>query len=95
MSQVHIAGGFGLCRSCGARIVWATTATGRTMPVDRDTTPDGNTLLYAGIDHYSAVVHAGEDLARARERWPDKLHMPHHATCPHAARHRRKTKGRS
>ena len=64
------------CRSCHAPIVWARTASGKTMPVDAVETPDGNLVLTLGADGYHVeVVGATDDRPR---------HRPHFATCPDA-----------
>ena len=67
------------CRSCGAEIVWAVTATGKRMPVDAATHPDGNVQL----DRDHATVLGPLDRLFAADQGAD-LHMPHHATCPDA-----------
>lgn len=61
------------CKSCGAEITWATTATGARMPLDAR--PQKRVVLEPG--------HRGP-LARVVDTY-----APHHATCPHAAKHRR------
>jgi hypothetical protein len=70
------------CRSCGAPILFALTATGRPMPIDRDAVlVDGNVVL--GTDDSgrptARIVAAGEG-----------THRSHFATCPKADEHRRR-----
>ena len=70
----------GVCKSCRASILWATSARGTPMPVDVRPDERGNLTL--------AV--AGKDLhARVEPDAPAPRYMPHHATCPDAARHRK------
>lgn len=75
------------CRSCSARIVWATTKSGKKMPVDVAPHPEGNVFL----DETSpprAHVLAGEDLAKAR-RIGTELRRSHFVTCSNARDWRR------
>lgn len=60
---------------------WATTTTGKAMPLDERPSLEGNVALRR--DGMVAVL-GGEDLRAARARG-DALYMPHHATCPQAA----------
>ena len=67
------------CRSCSAEIEWAVTTNGRPIPLDLERHPYGNiTLDDAGV---AQVVVPGEG---------DR--SSHFATCPDAARFRRKAK---
>lgn len=79
------------CRSCGARIYWARTASGIAMPVDelragKQATPTvGNVDLRRRRDdpaELTATVVA--EASRSPQLWTS-----HFATCPHAAQHRR------
>lgn len=72
-----------ICRSCNARIVWAKTPTGATMPVDASPVSDGDLVLISGPQGWLAVrVHDNVE--------PDKpRHKSHFATCPNADQHRR------
>lgn len=77
------------CRSCGQPIQWATTTTGKRMPVDRRPHPDGNVLLRprtAGPGLEAVVLGPLERLAQERVH---QLHQSHFATCPQADQHRR------
>jgi hypothetical protein len=69
------------CRSCDAEIVWATSATGKAMPLNAKPDPMGNVRLYGPNGARSAVVLAAEKLKLARTAGVP-LYMPHHATCP-------------
>lgn len=77
-----------ICRSCGARIVFATTLTGKAMPVDRKPHPDGNVRLSVTGASIQAAVLAGPDLVAARAAHRP-LHRAHFASCTHPERHRR------
>ncbi len=57
------------CRSCGARIVWAKTSTGKAIPVDADPVEHGNIVLSSG--GVAEVGPAGSG-----------THVSHFATCP-------------
>ena len=84
------------CKSCGAPIVWIKTQNGKSMPCDafaveyqenykgKSTvvTEDGHVLKATIIDRtggglLSPVIDG-------------KGYIPHWATCPHAAQHRRR-----
>lgn len=64
------------CRRCGAKIVWATTAKGKTMPVDFEANPDGNVILiteFSGPPVANVVSYPME---------PGEVrHHSHFATC--------------
>lgn len=78
----------GVCRSCGAPVLWAVTNKGETMPVNA--TPDyrGNVILSA----MGGVLHAGvlgrNQAAGAHDRG-ELLYTSHFADCPNASKHRR------
>jgi hypothetical protein len=77
------------CKSCGAVIVWAVTAAGKSMPVDADASTDGTIELRYERNQISAVVHAGTNgVTRA-----GSLHTSHFATCPFAKQHRNPRRG--
>lgn len=66
------------CRSCGRPIVWASTVTQRSMPVDADPSPGGTIELTAtGHGVYASVVTV-RDSAEPMRR------TSHFATCPQA-----------
>src|SRR5262249_13148221 len=60
------------CRSCGASIVWAFTASGKRMPVDAD--PDERGNLEIRSEEGTMFVDVVEPGAGT--------HRPHFATCP-------------
>ena len=72
------------CKSCGARIMWCITITGKRMPVDARESPRGNLTLEPQPD--------GELLARYVPPG-EGTHSSHFATCPNAAEHRNKGQG--
>lgn len=73
------------CRSCGAPVIWAVTASGKRMPVDAEPVEGGNVRLDdVGLPDPQAVVFGGFSADHA-----DTLHKSHFATCVNAAQHRR------
>ena len=68
------------CRKCPAEIVFAKTASGKWMPIDKVPNVDGN-LADAGFDDEGTMLVAPVDLFTG----PDATrYMPHWATCPAA-----------
>ncbi len=73
----------GICRSCKAPIWWVrTAATGSLMPLDREPVAEGNVIVKDGVAHTLRG-----DLFEEMADGPH--YMPHHATCPNAAQHRK------
>lgn len=70
-----------VCRSCGAPIQWAHTATGGRMPLDPEPVPHGNVRLVDGVAH---VLSRGAAWDGVEPRY-----RSHFATCPNATLHRR------
>jgi hypothetical protein len=72
------------CSSCGSEIIWAKTENGKAMPLDAapvdPTKVDGTCLLIDGVARFGAID------APTRE----PRYVSHFATCPNAAKHRRK-----
>lgn len=71
------------CRSCGAAIVWTTTANEKTMPVD------------APEDDAAQRVVLVLDTSEARPRVLSRIAattVSHFSTCPNAAKHRKDRK---
>lgn len=67
------------CRSCGAAIVWARTATRRPMPIDPDPVPHGNVkYLRPGI---VAVIDRSSIFDQHAE---GPWYVSHFSTCPAA-----------
>lgn len=75
------------CDSCGARIRWVHTSTGKAMPVDDLPTEDGNVVLVKpdGGPLVARVITKGEHVDALTARFKS-----HFATCPDAAKHRRR-----
>lgn len=71
------------CRSCGAHVIWATTATGKAMPVDAEAVdaPDAGNIFLTFL--------GGQLAAQVVEPAPG-LRKSHFATCPNANTHRRR-----
>lgn len=71
------------CRSCGAPLLWVYTVAGNLMPLDAEPNEKGYVVLVDGKAHtirndlFDAMLPEGP------------RYMPHHATCPNAAQHRR------
>jgi hypothetical protein len=70
------------CRACGAEIMFATTPSGKQMPLDVEPCEDGNVFLADGIAH---VVGKGNEGTVAMP-----LYKSHFATCNDPARFRKK-----
>jgi hypothetical protein len=78
----------GHCRSCDAPIIWATTPTGKAMPIDAEPVEGGNVVIFDGPEGPLAVVtHASQAPDKARYR-------AHFASCPNASQHRKQRKQR-
>jgi len=71
------------CKSCGALIVWATSDTGKAMPVDVEPS-EGGTIVLHGTDPNPIFR-----VLRKGEKYAGMLYRSHFSTCPNAARHRR------
>jgi hypothetical protein len=72
------------CKSCGALIIWATTQSGKLMPLNAEPDPKGN----LAISRWATVVavHQRTDLTETQGM---PTHTSHFATCPNAAGHRK------
>lgn len=70
------------CQSCGAPIFFAATGTGKRIPLDAEPTEDGNIVI---LDGEACVIPKGTYLAGKPQ------YRSHFATCPNAARHRRRS----
>lgn len=81
------------CSSCGADIIWGTTTKGSAIPLDptliraRASGPGPVVMLFV---REGRVRKAFEDPDGAGEGEVIEGWVSHFATCPHAARHRRK-----
>ena len=74
------------CGACHRPLVFASTTNGNVMPLDPDPTPTGN-IHY--IDSTFVNVTTGLLLEAARNTG-ELLFVSHFATCPEAARYRKK-----
>jgi hypothetical protein len=77
------------CRSCHAKIVWAVTTKGRPIPIDPEPVPDGNIILeprgtsWRPLPPLATVwTHGAQDGV--------VLYKSHFATCPAAAKFRKR-----
>lgn len=82
---------FARCRSCGAKVIWTITVTGKRMPVDAEPCATGNLYVFAPDDPQGAlesvpVSSADPRAVKARDR---SRFVSHFATCPAADSHRR------
>lgn len=68
------------CRSCDAPIEWAVTPKGSRIPLDIHSHPKANIVVEDGI---ARVVGEGNG-----------VRISHFATCPNAAKHRKRTRRR-
>jgi len=74
------------CRSCPARVRWVLTETGARMPLNWDPDPAGNVVRVTTDDGPRARVLGPAELAKLPA---GRRFMPHWATCPGAANHRK------
>lgn len=74
------------CGSCGAPIVWFTTAAGRPMPLNPEPAEDGNIELNSAT---ACNVLGKKALAEARVEGV-KLYKTHFSSCPNAGQHRKR-----
>ncbi|WFE41931.1 hypothetical protein [Micromonospora sp. WMMD998] len=73
------------CKSCPAQVIWATTERGKPMPVDAAPTSDGTVLLeQVGSRLVARVLPAHRAFGRK------DLRRSHFASCPDAAKWRRR-----
>ncbi len=85
----------GHCASCGARVLWATTAEGKRMPLDpRPSEAAGNVTAVVTRGRLISTVLTKRHAARLRATRAQPLYLSHFATCPQADQHRRKGKTR-
>lgn len=71
------------CRTCRARIRWATTTGGVPIPLDHEPSATGNLRL---DEHGRASVVPAVD----RDLYAGELYTTHFATCPYAEEHWRR-----
>lgn len=87
------------CRGCNAKIVWAVTEHGKSMPVDAEPDDDGNVIFLAGRRGVGPhgpvplvkVLPADGQLELVEDASIDgRRYMPHFATCPKRDEFRRR-----
>lgn len=72
---------FGECRWCGGPVVWASTASGKSMPVDAEPDPRGNVVLVSHPEKdrpLAVVLHTEFERSSVA---PDSIHTSHMQTC--------------
>ena len=78
------------CKSCGAEIVWITMLSGNSMPCDPALVPFWERFKAKG----KVVTQAGDLVSCDFDGDPNEItdvgRIPHWATCPNAAQHKRK-----
>lgn len=79
------------CRSCGAALVWRRTAKGNAIPLDAEPVSDGN-VLDAGEDSPVVILAVGGLVPL--DAPAGVLRVSHLATCPDAAKCRRRAGAR-
>lgn len=74
------------CKSCGARIMWAKTVAGKSIPLDVKPVAGGNIELRLP----PPAKRAYEVRAHVVTPSPDvHRHVSHFVTCPNSAEHRK------
>ena len=74
------------CRSCGDPILWATSSSGKAIPLNPEPTPMGNvTIVVERDDVARATVHPHATIQNV----PMPRYQSHFATCPQADSWRR------
>ena len=76
----------GICRSCGASVIWCTTVKNKPMPVDAEPVADGNLVL--SDDFGRSDVPAAFPALPMDKAAGDTLYKSHFATCPDAGKWR-------
>ncbi|HSS11799.1 MAG TPA: hypothetical protein VLL25_18065 [Acidimicrobiales bacterium] len=76
------------CRSCRARIVWAVTENGKRIPLDEQTTSEGNLERTGQLDDGTPIVRFLA-LHEAIPTHPDR-YVSHFASCPDSGKWRRR-----
>ena len=76
------------CSSCGAKIRWAVTDSGRRMPINPDPDELGNLYVWRSVD---GGLRACSVFAQGGFPSGAKRAMSHFATCPDAEKHRKRS----
>ena len=79
------------CRTCGAKIIWIKTTSGKSMPCDWRPVYYRKGEPEAGEEAVTLVTPRGE-IVRGVQDWTahDYGYTSHFATCPDANRHRKR-----
>lgn len=79
------------CRSCGARIIWALTPTGKRMPIDAEPVDGGNIILHQPVERGGSptCTVVGKRVQPSLFGDDGPRHTSHFATCPNASHHRK------
>jgi hypothetical protein len=78
------------CRSCGAAIRWAVTATGKRIPLDPEPVDGGNIVIDNSGPHGPIATVVGKATQPGLFGDDSPRYVSHFATCPNADRHRRR-----
>lgn len=79
------------CEACGAALVGAETANGKTAPVENEPSEHGNVLLQRQKDGVVRAITFGRAAAEDLRAKGVELRLNHFASCEHAARFRPNT----
>lgn len=78
----------GLCRSCGAEILWAQTERNKAMPLDAEPSSLGNVVLVKLVDGREVAKYVSPTTAEVYHSLPH--YHSHFSTCPDAGQWRHK-----
>ena len=73
-----------VCRGCGAAMVWCSSTTGGTVPLDPCPVADGNLVFVDATRRVVAYLRTGEVVPAGTARY-----RSHFSSCPEAAQFRR------
>lgn len=76
-----------VCSSCGARVIWCKTVTGKNMPVDAEPVENGNLVIRKRGSNMLALVIKAEQREDVEGQ---PRYVSHFATCPNSRSHRKK-----
>jgi len=78
------------CRSCGAAIFFASTESGKAIPMDPQPTAQGNMYVFdLEGDPVALSEQSGDVRVQAERKNHARRYRSHFATCPRASEHRR------
>lgn len=73
------------CRTCGQRIIWCRTETGKRMPLDPEPHMDGNLVITS-----RELLPTVRPVSRANPGPGELRYRSHFASCKQATQHRRR-----